>query len=467
MEGVGSLLLDVLIGGGGCLAVIALALVALFRRQGRRGRIALASGLIALALVVALCTQAGSIQTALTKLNQRPSPSSVTLAVISPFGQDLPQLSGLNGRDGSIRWKQSNSVLASAAVVDGVVYTLGAAIQGYTQPPIPTITAYRLSDGAQLWRATEPVAGIVTSLVVTQRLLIYGAFVTSSQPQPTPSAIQPDPTYIAPPPSFTLYAVDRSAHTIAWSVQISDTLSGWITLAASSDMLFVGLGTGVVRALRLSDGALAWRKQIAQGSGATEVVQSASLLDVITTNGIVTALHPADGGVVWTTRLPVTFQFYEPQTSLGTLLALCGTPSGAINALFALDQLTGATLWQRSIGCEDPSPIGLDAAPIAMDGIVYTTANSALLALRASDGATLWSHTTQTDDLGFTSVQVDHGVVFAAASLVNFRSLILCWQSIPLCHNPSFIEAFDGRTGAPYWKATWDADPALVAANTR
>src|SRR5487761_2392931 len=164
MEGVGSLLLDVLIGGGGRLAVIALALVALFRRQGRRGRIALASGLIALALVVALCTQAGSIQTALTKLNQRPSPSSVTLAVISPFGQDLPQLSGLNGRDGSIRWKQSNSVLASAAVVDGVVYTLGAAIQGYTQPPIPTITAYRLSDGAQLWRATEPAAAVVYAL---------------------------------------------------------------------------------------------------------------------------------------------------------------------------------------------------------------------------------------------------------------------------------------------------------------
>ncbi|HEX5570105.1 MAG TPA: hypothetical protein VFX31_01870, partial [Ktedonobacterales bacterium] len=120
------ILVDLLIGGVGCLAVVILALVGVFRRLNPRGRVILGVSLsagLALALIVALlATQLGAIRTSLA---QEVSPSHATLVALLADSSGRETLSGLSGHDGTVLWRRAPGLYGvSGVVADGQVYVV-------------------------------------------------------------------------------------------------------------------------------------------------------------------------------------------------------------------------------------------------------------------------------------------------------------------------------------------------------
>jgi outer membrane protein assembly factor BamB len=297
---------------------------------------------------------------------------------------------------------------------------------------------------ARLWHTTPaPQTPIVSPLVVRGSALLY---ISVSQ-------------YV-----YSANALDLTTHALMWSVPVHNYTQDlqYPTFVASADDLFLGSGDGVVSAVRLSDGKLAWSHQTptpTEYPPSIWVALGADLVYAYDADGHIFALRQTDGALVW--REPAGLKPDGPETLTATATSVyaCGSlPGGAGPALASLDPATGAIRWQRAGDCRYNSLV-------EADGVIYQF-GAALTAMRASDGAKLWSATTQTNDLGFTSAQVDHGVVFVAATVIYARSFIACgnwWSGGPLfCHSQAFIAAFNGATGARYWQATIVGYPRLL-----
>jgi outer membrane protein assembly factor BamB len=97
-------------------------------------------------------------------------------------------------------------------------------------------------------------------------------------------------------------------------------------------------------------------------------------------------------------------------------------------------------------------------------GILYLPGPT-LTAIRVSDGATLWTAPVQAPDLGFTSIVVDSGVVFVAATGIFPHVYVFCGRPL-FCHSQPYIAAYDAATGARYWSANAGGASLLVSGAT-
>jgi outer membrane protein assembly factor BamB len=294
-----------------------------------------------------------------------------------------------------------------------------------------------LSDGARLWQTTPaPQTNIISPLLVRGSALIYISVSTGG---------------------YNANALNLTTHTLTWTVPLHNYTQDlqYPAFVANADNLFVGSGDGVVSALRLSDGKLAWTHQTSTPTDypyppSIWVALGTDLVYAYGANGHIFALRQTDGALVWREPAGLKPDGQETLTATATSLYACGSlPGDAGPALASLDPATGAIRWQRAATCRYNSLV-------EANGVLYLS-GATLNAMRASDGAKLWSATTQTADLGFTSVQVDHGVVFAAATVIYPHNVMVCadwWSGGALfCHSQPFIVAFDGATGAHYWQA--------------
>ena len=449
------ILVDLLIGGVGCLAVVILALVGVFRRLNPRGRVILGVSLsagLALALIVALlATQLGAIRTSLA---QEVSPSHATLVALLADSSGRETLSGLSGHDGTVLWRRAPGLYGvSGVVADGQVYVVSETRPyGTASADLrPAITVLRLSDGALLWQEPLPGLQTVSGLLVAGDLLIATVYANIS------------------PSTFQLVAVNRYSHTLAWRVTPASLppFDDIHALATGDGLLFLGSQDGVARALRLSDGSSAWNVRISPPATAGQPVISLGMvargdtLIAYDTSGEVVSLRPSDGATRWG-RQVITAPFDGPDEHLaltGAGLYLCGVDAASHErALVSLDPLTGALRWSRDAAC------GM-SLPIEAGAYLYTLNSSLLDALRVSDGTLAWQVAPEQQDLGYTTPQSDAGVLFVATDIANFRVLSVCGQWLPpqitICHSTQYIAALDGATGAEYWRTTDGYDGLL------
>lgn len=439
---ISGILLDVLVGGVGCLAVALLALAGVFRRLSPRGRVILGASLALLLIVALLATQLGAIR---TELAQQASPSHATLIALSADTTGVDTVTALSGHDGSILWRRPLGLnLVLGAIADDTVYLAGFAQPNQTQA---TLLALRLSDGAPLWRIALSGAQQTPPRVIVAGGLVIALAQTGSSPYGSS-------------PSYELIAVDRLSHATAWRVHIPNppNYSGFGALATGSGLLFLGSADGSVRALRLSDGAAAWSERISPPATATQpaaslgVVARDDALIVYDSTGEVVSLRQSDGATLWGHSLPQpSYSYYLQQVTLASdNLFVCGLDTGThTRALMALNPLTGVTRWSRDAACDR-------AAPVESSGYVYTLDPTQLTTLQASDGALVWQGLPEERDLGYTTLQGDVSVVFAATTIANYRSIHVCGQWLPpgvsLCHSTQYIAAFNGATGVRYWR---------------
>ena len=441
------ILIDLLIGGVGCMFIAALALTGVFRRLSPRGRVILGASLALLLIVALLATQLGAIR---TEVAQQASPSHATLIALSADTTGVDTVTALSGYDGSILWRRPLSLyLVSGAIADNAVYLAGFAQPNQTQA---TLVALRLSDGASLWRAPLPNAQQTPLRMIVAGDLVIALAQTGSSTSSTGVISS----------TYELIAIDRLSHATVWRVNLPNppSYSGFGALATGSGLLFLGSADGSVRALRLSDGAAAWSERISPPATATQpaaslgVVARGDALIVYDSTGEVVSLRQRDGATLWGHPLPQpSYSYYLQQVTLASdNLYVCGFDTVThARALMALNPLTGVTRWSRDAACDR-------AAPVESGGYVYLLNPMQLTALRASNGALIWQGLPEESDLGYTTLQGDGGAVFAATIIANYRSIHVCGQWLPpgvsLCHNTQYVAAFNGATGARYWRTS-------------
>lgn len=436
-------LLIVMIVVGSWLAFFVGVGIAIYRHTQRRGRrIILVSGVgVALLLIVSLVA---------LNVSFRPSaspapPSHIILTATWSDSQGHPVFGGVNARDGSLRWRRSLAVSYrdETPTVGGVLY-----VEDGT-----TIRAVRLSDGATLWQSESLENGIISPLMARGDALLYISVAQDG---------------------YHANALDLTSHTLRWSRPLSHFQQDdkYPAFVASANMLFFGSDDGEVNALRLSDGAPVWSSPQTPGSVAPlamQVTLGSNLLFAYTSDGQIAALRPADGALVWSK--PVGLQPYGPahlmatDTTLYTCITIPATNGSMSDALAALDPATGVVRWEHASAC------GMNGINTLIEsaGIVYQLGPT-LTAMRVSDGATLWSASTastQTSDLGFTSAEVDSGVIFVATSVIFphiFNTCANWWSGGPLfCHSQTYLAAYDATTGARYWRTDVGGAPRLTS----
>lgn len=178
-----------------------------------------------------------------------------------------------------------------------------------------------------------------------------------------------------------LYALRASTGRHLWTTGFDD-VPGSVTVAGG--VAYVGGGLGSLHALRTGDGRSIWsiplNGAVAQAGGVTSgvVCATAGSADQIVVYGV----RAADGKVLWKRSSPTspgaTSAGPGPLASRGVVYV--GNGNGAVLALRASD---GHTLWSY--------PAGASSQALTMaDGIVYC-GGSSLYALRASRGTLHWS----------------------------------------------------------------------------
>lgn len=425
------LLVFLIVVGGAWLALFVGIFIAIFRHVRRRGRAIMLGGLaLTLALVITSVAYA-IIANAPVSLPTRPSPSSALLAEAWPESSGYMDIIGVSARDGSIRWRvHTNSTFARSTQAAGVFYvTSGSALSG------PVIAAYRVADGALLWQEAPPVAYIISPPLVAPGLVIFSA----------QSRANGDP--------LVLYALDVATGAVRWSAYTPGLLASLnqLALVVSGALLVESLTSGAVSAVRLSDGQAVWSRQVTQGAASLSLITSSQLLYAYDDVSGVIALRPTDGAIVWRSRETLIPTYSGRWLSFsGAHLYACASSGGAsLPALIALDPTTGAHRWSYQLACGA-------VAPVESAGAVYVTDARSLVALRASDGAVLWRDAIAQPDLSYTSLQVESGVVFAVASVFFPHIFLTCpdwWRTgIFSCHSQPYLAAFDGATGAEYWR---------------
>lgn len=456
-------LLIIIVVIGSCLAFVVGIGIVIYRHAQRRGRMILLRGagftlLLIVTLLLIDSLVALNVSLRRTASPQRPSPSDATLFTRVYDSHNDAAFAGISGRDGSVRWRSglAASFAAQAPISDGVAYLTSN--PGAASATGATIVALRLSDGAQLWQRFLPGETINSTLVARGDTLLY---LSHSQQD-----------------GWRANALDLASHTLRWSSPLShirqdNVFPGFIyPFVASGALLFIELDDGHVNALRISDGGLAWsRASLPTFAG---LALGANHLYIYADDGQIAALRPADGALLWrrppglTPYLPLPDNLMATDTSIYVCVHLTAANGDESWALAALEPASGDIRWERAGTCSvDGLPLLRNAIESA--GILYLPGPT-LTAIRVSDGATLWKapvQPVQAYDLGFTSMVVDSGVVFVAATVINPHEYILCgdwWTGGPLfCHSQPFIAAYDAATGARYWRADVGDTPLFIS----
>lgn len=313
-----------------------------------------------------------------------------------PFATIPAILSATRLNSGQSLWREQIDPMytPSLTFVDGVLY-LGTQVGvAGIDPRIKAVYAYRASDGALLWSHTL-------------RDQLDG-----------PPIVSAGVVYVVAGETALALRADNGVPLWQASLQTGgqQIVSAWPTVASGALYIYTSLVSpsgqkdsfGVdVFALRLSDGGSRWRVELgadvfpADGPFAPVVaggVVYVRLASMTFTSPAITlslfALNAADGAVVWrytsmhvetgNTGIP---NIYPPAVS--TDVVYVTEDGGNLTALSARD---GHTVWQVNVDTtpgSDSFPFSI-TSPLAVDGAVFVIVNGWVVAVRASDGGTLW-----------------------------------------------------------------------------
>lgn len=163
-----------------------------------------------------------------------------------------------------------------------------------------------------------------------------------------------------------------------------------VSLSVAGGICYASSTTGVVTALRSSDGVVIWRHASGKaGEGSVTIVDGVIYLapilppDSKDSTIPIEALRASDGSLLWSRTLPLDSPLSFHMTAVNNVVYI-QSEATRIDALRASD---GSSLWHYI------SRIPFVSFPSIADGVVYVgTQDSRLSALRASNGIQLWTY---------------------------------------------------------------------------
>lgn len=289
--------------------------------------------------------------------------------------------------NGALLWRSSidGAVGDQPVVVGGVVYV--TALTDITA----TLYALRASDGTQLWHSTSNGTQISTPVVAN------GVVYVGTQED-------------------KVLALRAGSGTLLW--QYSDKTIGFLSPQLFDGVLYVTANDeqpGNVYALRASDGRLLWHYSAGASLNGTTVIDGVAY--VTSQDGLLTALSTSDGRQLWQRALGGgnLGTIWQPIQALGGVLYVATTKMSAPAA-----STSGPGLLPQALAIGSLFWGNVQAVP-ARQTVPQKEGVSALYAIRASDGATLWHFTMNNGKNGIVGwLSGEDGVIYA--TVMDFSS---------------------------------------------
>jgi outer membrane protein assembly factor BamB len=203
-------------------------------------------------------------------------------------------------------------------------------------------------------------------------------------------------------------ALDPETGAVEWNTKIGDHNLNASPVVASG-RVFIGTGEfdDHFYALDAATGAVVWSKHLADGFFATATVANGVVYAGLV-NGRLYAWKAATGARKWVVTLPSVID--GPAAAANGVVYIHSD-----GVLYALSAATGLPVWSK------PVPSGFLPAgdsPVVSGGTLYVSAGAAgLIALSASNGATLWT-TPLSSDASYAPA-LANGVVYVATDGSN------------------------------------------------
>ncbi|HEX9312251.1 MAG TPA: PQQ-binding-like beta-propeller repeat protein [Actinomycetota bacterium] len=297
---------------------------------------------------------------------------------------------------------------ASVAVVDGVVYVAGTALDALDARTGATVWSVDFGDLNYTVSSPAVAYGIVYVCLPVGVFALNAetgaqvwAFSTDNRIDASP-AVADGVVYV---PSFdgNLYALDAATGTPQWTLR-----TGAFELsnpAVANGVVYWGSANGTLYALDGATGATLWTARVPVAGLAGPAV-SHGVVYVEGADGTIYALDAATGHKRWAFPTPGVIEA-SPAVANGVVYAAGGY--GDRTSVYALDADTGVKLWTASVFHNHPT-----ASPVVANGVLYVASPSGrLAALDSATGAKLWLFPA--GGATYSSVAVANGMVYLAS----------------------------------------------------
>lgn len=189
-------------------------------------------------------------------------------------------------------------------------------------------------------------------------------------------------------------------------------------------------------------------------------------------NGTFYALDAVTGALIW--KRTIVGSSSSPAVANGVVYVGSGVDDGTF---YALSAATGKILWQKDTG-------GIDSSPTVVDGVVYVaTHRDSVIALDAATGSTIW--TAPLDSSAQSSPAVVNGKVYVGTFggfvyAIKAKNGHITWTNGDAAGAPIFgapavakgllyigagdgvLRALDSRTGATVWSVAGDGGAPVI-----
>ena len=291
------------------------------------------------------------------------------------------------------RFPVGDSVVTSAAVVNGVVYVEG-------NDNIYALDAY---TGAELWSYPMTYHEMYSSPAVSEGVLFAGV-------------------------AGKLLALDASSGTEVWSYPTENPKDRVISSPAVVDgVVYVGFPEGTLYALNASTGSKIWDYTTKDMGNGVAIQSSPAVVDGVVYFGAlddnIYALKASTGEKIWnhTVRLSVSS---APAVSGGVVYV-----SSHFGYLYVLKAASGEELWHFTVS--DNVQSLEDYSPTVAGGVVYVRSsdNGELYALDASNGDLKWENRDHGPlYVRGSSAAIVGDVVYSGTSALNASTGEELWQ---------------------------------------
>ncbi len=233
-------------------------------------------------------------------------------------------------------------------------------------------------------------------------------------------------------PHDSLVALDMTTGHILWQSMLSGDMSAPAAPAVINGIVYI-TSSPWLEAFNATTGRELWKDNI-NAETAPVVANGIVYIGSYAINGPynpVYALNAITGKTLWSNTIFGIWGTDSPTVADGTLYI--GSGQGT---LYAYNARTGVQRWSASTGVNEVA----DTTPAVDNGIVYVTVGSQYLeAFNAASGKQLWS----VQDGGFSSPAAAYGLVY-------------------ITDNSNYMRAYSGKTGKLVWEYTNTDDSKLV-----
>jgi outer membrane protein assembly factor BamB len=294
--------------------------------------------------------------------------------------------------------------------------------------------AVRASDGVVLWQWSDCGESVNMSAPVILNQTVYLICQVA-------------------PLEYKLCAFQARTGTPLWS----DSLSGDVgfDLLASQQVLYIYKDNQLLT-MSATTGRQIWQKSLGTSDNTiNQILLNQDMLYVVQQKTF-TVLRASDGKLLWQYNFIGDYGYLSAVNDQQTVYLFASQVSGP-TTLYALNGVTGSLRWQKSLGNNDNASSIVDQGNLYLLMNVFSTPQPAypeqfsrkLLALRGSDGSTLWQQEIPWNKGKLNYAMIEEPALTAGAG----RLYVVDWQrSLSSPTNlPLVLGAFSEDNGAVLW----------------